>query len=103
MRSGAIGMEVTATASGRTRKLPDGTRYEFNMPGRLLAISDVAGNRTTFEVDSLGLIFSMTEPAGKITSSRPAAAAAGRLAGVAISAAASAVGAGSVALSRKQT
>lgn len=65
-RSGAIGMELTPTASGRTLKMPEGTRYDFNVPGRLLAITDVAGNRTTFELDALGLIFSMTDPAGKI-------------------------------------
>jgi RHS repeat-associated protein len=65
-RSGSIEMEVTPTATGRTLRMADGTRYEFNAPGRLLAIQDVAGNRTTFELDALGLLFSMTDPAGKV-------------------------------------
>jgi len=65
-RSGAIQMQVTPTATGRTLRMADGTRYEFNAPGRLQAITDVAGNRTTFEVDALGFPFSMTDPAGKV-------------------------------------
>jgi len=65
-RSGAIEMEVTPTASGRTLRMAEGTRYEFNTPGRLKAIEDLAGNRTTFEVDALGFPLSITDPTGKV-------------------------------------
>lgn len=65
-RAGSIEMEVTPTATGRTLKLADGTRYEFNAPGRLQAITDVRGNRSTFEVDALGFPFSITDATGKV-------------------------------------
>jgi RHS repeat-associated protein len=65
-RSASIEMEVAPTATGRTLRMADGTLYEFNAPGRLQAITDVAGNRMTFEVDALGFPFSITDPAGKV-------------------------------------
>jgi len=64
-RSMAIEMEVTPSATGRTLKLADGVRYEFDTAGRLTAIVDLAGNRTTFQLDGGGFPSGMTDAAGK--------------------------------------
>jgi RHS repeat-associated protein len=63
---GALQMEVTPTASGRTLTLADGRRFEFDSPGRLTAIVDTAGNRMTFERNAQGFPMTMTDPAGKV-------------------------------------
>jgi RHS repeat-associated protein len=65
---GAIQMELTPTASGRALKLADGTRYEFDGPGRLTAVEDVRGNRTSFTLDGSGRPLAMTDAAGKVYS-----------------------------------
>ncbi len=67
-RSMAIEMEVTPTAAGRTLRLVDGTQYEFNPSGQLTAITDLAGNRTTFQLDAQGFPLSMTDAASKVYS-----------------------------------
>jgi RHS repeat-associated protein len=65
-RSGAIEMEVTPTASGRTLRLADGTRYEFNPAGQLVAVVDLAGNRTSFQLNAQGFPLAMTDAAGQV-------------------------------------
>ncbi|MFN7085509.1 MAG: IPT/TIG domain-containing protein, partial [Burkholderiales bacterium] len=65
-RSAAIEMEVTPTATGRTLRLADGTQYEFDTRGRLTAIKDLAGNRTTFQLSAQGFPQSMTDASGKV-------------------------------------
>ena len=59
-------MEVTPTPTGRTLKLADGTRYEFNGPGLLTAVIDPAGNRITFGIDVNNLPTTLTDAAGKV-------------------------------------
>jgi RHS repeat-associated protein len=63
---GAIQMEVTPSASGRTLKLATGTQYEFDNPGRVLAVVDVRGNRTTFALNAQGVPLSLTDAAGQV-------------------------------------
>src|SRR5919106_1426912 len=60
-RSGAIEMEVTPTASGRTLRFADGTQYDFDSGGRLLAMRDLNGNQTTFQLNSDFFPVSMTD------------------------------------------
>jgi RHS repeat-associated protein len=65
-RSAAIEMEVTPTATGRTLKLADKTSYEFDFGGRLTAVVDANGNRTTFQNDALGFPAKVTDAAGQV-------------------------------------
>ncbi len=65
-RSGSIEMEVTPTASGRTLRLADGTEYDFDAAGRLLAVRDLNGNSTSFQLDANGFPTSMTDAAGRV-------------------------------------
>lgn len=64
-RSLAIEMEIFPTPSGRTLRMADGMQYEFNSAGQLIAIVDLAGNRTTFQLDGQGFPTGMIDAAGK--------------------------------------
>ncbi len=65
-RSASIGMEVTPTASGRTLSFADGTQFDFDTTGRLLAMRDLNGNSTSFQLDANGFPTSMTDAAGRV-------------------------------------
>jgi YD repeat-containing protein len=65
-RSLAIEMEVTPTATGRTLKMADKTQYEFDGRGRLTAVVDPSGNRTTLQLDFIGYPVSVTDSTGGV-------------------------------------
>jgi YD repeat-containing protein len=65
-RTRTIEMEVTPTATGRTLRMADGMRYEFDTVGRLTAVVDLGNNRTSFQLNAQGFPQSMTDAAGKV-------------------------------------
>lgn len=51
-----------------TRRMKDGTEYQFNALGLQTAVSDPNGNTTSYEYDENGRLITITDPVGFITS-----------------------------------
>jgi RHS repeat-associated protein len=65
-KAGAIGIEAIPTTSGRTVRLKNGTAYDFNSRGQLIARRSKAGNAVQFALDSNGFVRSITDATGHV-------------------------------------
>lgn len=64
-KSGVLGWEVRATASGRTLRLPHGGEMDFNANGLLLAMRNAESHTIRFGYDANGFVNSITDSNGR--------------------------------------